>query len=154
MITRTFRVAPGSSAAEMKLGCSQLVICTHYLYASYEHQVIIKPGGAYRLTLEIRLPEFGIELALTVKEYDECVKRSIGKTVVMYPVSANLQEGIQFSLMIFQENLDGLVLVQFHFQDQAAANVFEEPGWLADANEVTGDGRYRTEHLAIHGVPW
>ena len=54
-------------------------------------------------------------------------------------------------LDVFGGALDGLVMVEVEFDDDAAMDAFEAPAWFGP--EVTDDARYGNGSLAVHGVP-
>jgi adenylate cyclase len=47
--------------------------------------------------------------------------------------------------------LDGLVVVEVEFPDEATARAFEPPAWFG--RELTDDWRYANRSLAVHGMP-
>lgn len=61
--------------------------------------------------------------------------------------------GAVIKLDEYRGELEGYVLAEVIFRDDAAAAAFDEvkPGWLG--LEVTGDTAYMSQELAIHGWP-
>ena len=119
-------------------------------------------GGA-----EVRLRRKGEELLLTVKA-------GTGRTrsEVEVPLDAErfeslwpLTEGrrvaktrhvisvgkLEIELDRFAGELDGLLMAEVEFPDQATADAFDAPAWFGE--EVTGDERYLNETLATKGRP-
>lgn len=72
--------------------------------------------------------------------------RRIAKTRWHLPIG-----DLEIELDVFEDSLQGLKVAEIEFPDEAAANAFEPPDWLAD--EVTEDPRYANEHLATDGIP-
>lgn len=54
-------------------------------------------------------------------------------------------------LDVYSGDLDGLVVAEVEFADDAAADAFEPPDWFGD--EVTGERAYLNETLASEGAP-
>jgi adenylate cyclase len=52
---------------------------------------------------------------------------------------------------VFKGALEGMLLGEVEFASEEASKAFEPPAWLGD--EVTGDGRYANESLALRGAP-
>jgi CYTH domain-containing protein len=70
--------------------------------------------------------------------------RRIAKTRHVLP----LAEGVEAEIDVYD---DGLLVAEIEFPDDAASEAFTQPGWLG--REVTGDGRYANQSLAVHGAP-
>lgn len=52
---------------------------------------------------------------------------------------------------VFAGALEGLVLAEVEFPDAGAAAGFVPPAWFGA--EVSTDGRYKNQSLALHGIP-
>lgn len=60
-------------------------------------------------------------------------------------------DGAEASVDEYSGALDGLVVAEVEFEDEAAARAFTPPPWLG--MEVTGDPGYANRSLAAHGLP-
>jgi CYTH domain-containing protein len=60
-------------------------------------------------------------------------------------------EGGTLELDTYHGALEGLVTAEIEFPDEAAAEAFTPPPWLA--RELTGDERYSNQRLALDGLP-
>jgi len=52
---------------------------------------------------------------------------------------------------LYKGPLAGLVVVEVEFDDTEAAHAFSPPPWFS--RELSGDGRYSNQRLAIEGLP-
>jgi CYTH domain-containing protein len=59
--------------------------------------------------------------------------------------------GAMLEVDVFAGALDGLVVAEVEFPDEAAARGFAAPAWFGA--EVTDDGAYKNRALAVHGRP-
>jgi CYTH domain-containing protein len=58
---------------------------------------------------------------------------------------------IEFEIDVFEDHLDGLVVVEVEFPTSEASTAFAPPDWCGP--EVTHDERYRNAALATEGMP-
>lgn len=103
----------------------------------------VKSGGGRRRVeqeLSIGLEQFGALWPLTDG-------RRISKRRYLVPGP----DGLQFEVDVYGGALDGLVVAEVEFPDDAAADAFSEPEWLG--REVTDDPRWKNQALALHGRP-
>ena len=57
----------------------------------------------------------------------------------------------KIELDVYAGELEGLLVAEVEFPDQASAEQFEPPDWFGD--EVTGDRQYLNQTLATQGAP-
>ncbi|HST41930.1 MAG TPA: CYTH domain-containing protein [Conexibacter sp.] len=103
----------------------------------------VKAGGGRRRIeqeLPIGLEQFGALWPLTEG-------RRISKRRFLVPAPG----GLQFEVDVFAGALDGLVVAEVEFPDDAVADAFEGPDWLG--REVTDDARWKNRALALDGRP-
>jgi adenylate cyclase len=60
-------------------------------------------------------------------------------------------EELTIEVDVFEGPLSGMLLAEVEFDSERASEAFRPPEWLGD--EVTGDGRYANESLALRGAP-
>jgi CYTH domain-containing protein len=103
----------------------------------------VKAGGGRRRVeqeVELALEQFGALWPLT--EGRRVCKR---RHLVPGP------DGLEFEVDVYGGELDGLLVAEVEFPDDAAADAFDAPGWLG--REVTDDPRWKNQALALHGRP-
>lgn len=69
----------------------------------------------------------------------------IAKTRYLIPLDGKLTA----ELDIFEEDLDGLVIVEVEFDSVEEANAFNAPDWFGE--DVTNSGKYHNSYLSQHG---
>lgn len=60
-------------------------------------------------------------------------------------------DGFDVEVDEYAGSLDGLVVAEVEFIDEASARAFAPPPWFG--REVTGDGAYANRNLAMFGLP-
>jgi adenylate cyclase len=60
-------------------------------------------------------------------------------------------EELTIEVDVFEGPLSGTLMAEVEFDSERASETFRPPEWLGD--EVTGDGRYANESLALRGAP-
>ena len=92
-----------------------------------------------------------IEIALGREQFDALwpltERRRLIKTRTLVP----LEQGLVAEVDVFEDELQGLLLGEVEFASAAQAGGFEPPGWLG--SEITGQGPYAGQSLALHGLP-
>jgi CYTH domain-containing protein len=105
-----------------------------------------------------------VELLLTRDQFDALwpltAGKRIRKTRYVIPLttatetafeSAGDPTGTSAELDIYEEELEGLVVVEVEFPTVAAAAAFEPPAWFG--REITNDERFKNRVLATLGPP-
>lgn len=104
-------------------------------------RVLTVKGGRGLVRREVSIP-------LTDDQFDEMWALTAGRRVSkrrwVIPYDAVLLE-----IDVFDEDLDGLVIVEIEFPSEQASAAFVAPGWFG--REVTEDSRYRNAALATQG---
>jgi adenylate cyclase len=59
--------------------------------------------------------------------------------------------GHTIELDAYRGDLDGLVVAEVEFDSEDDAKAWERPAWIG--RELTGDGRYSNQRLALGGLP-
>ena len=116
---------------------------------------------------EVRLRRQADELLLTVKggsgqsRLEEEIELDRGRFEALWPLTegrrvvktrhliAHGRHTIEFD--VYAGELEGLLVAEVEFPDQASAEEFEPPDWFGD--EVTGDRHYLNQTLATEGAP-
>jgi adenylate cyclase len=116
---------------------------------------------------EVRLREIDGGTVLTVKRGSGEVRREEEVELApdqfrsLWPLTEGLRvakrrytvpsEDVTIEVDVFEGPLRGIVMAEVEFDSEEASKAFHPPDWLGD--EVTGDGRYANESLAIRGAP-
>ena len=108
-----------------------------------EELLLTIKGGKGRARAEV-------ELDLTPGQFAELWALTEGRRLVKTRVTAPLGS-LELELDLFGGDLDGLVLAEVEFPDEASADSFEPPAWFG--REVTGKEAYLNESLATRGRP-
>jgi adenylate cyclase len=117
---------------------------------------------------EVRMRERDGDLTLTVKQgrglvrAEEEVEMGRDAFGTLWPLTGDRRvtkrrylipagEGVTIELDVYTGDLDGLVTADVEFPSAAAARRFEPPSWFGP--DVTDDGRYSAQRLALDGLP-
>jgi CYTH domain-containing protein len=90
-----------------------------------------------------------VELEITGEQFGELWELTEGKRLVKTRVKAPLGS-LEVEVDVFGGDLEGLIVAEVEFPDEASADSFEPPGWFG--REVTGDDAYLNESLAAKGA--
>jgi adenylate cyclase len=111
-------------------------------------------GGAATLTVKsgggkVRAEE---ELALAEADFERLWPLTEGRRIEkVRHVIPTEQDGVEIELDVYTGDLAGLVVAEIEFPGEAEADAFDAPEWLG--REVTGDGRFKNQRLAVDGRP-
>jgi CYTH domain-containing protein len=116
---------------------------------------------------EVRVRRLGEEAFLTVKRghgevrREEEVELSAEQFDALWPLTEGWRlekrrhyvehDGLTFEVDVFGGTLEGLVVAEVEFPSEEESSRFAAPEWLGE--ELTGDGRYESQSLALHGRP-
>ena len=102
----------------------------------------IKHGGG-----EVRTEE---ELELNERQADALWELTNGRR--LQKVRRDMRvDGVDVEVDEYAGPLDGLVVLEVEFVDEASARAFEPPTWFG--REVTGDPAYSNRNLSMFGIP-
>ena len=102
----------------------------------------IKHGGG-----EVRVEE---ELDLGERQADALWELTEGRRLQKVRREMRV-DGVDVEVDAYAGALDGLVVAEIEFVDEASARAFEPPSWFG--REVTGDPAYANRNLATFGIP-
>jgi adenylate cyclase len=91
------------------------------------------------------------EIALDPDAFDRLWPLTEGRRVEKVRHLIPAGDGLTIELDVYGGDLDGLVVAEVEFPDEAAADAFEPPDWLGA--DVTDDARYKNQRLAVDGRP-
>jgi adenylate cyclase len=100
-------------------------------------------GGLTRVEEELGLDEGAFE-----RLWPLTAGRRIEK--VRHLVAAD-PPGLTIEVDVYAGDLGGLVVAEVEFESEADSAAFAPPSWLG--REVTGDGRFKNQRLALDGLP-
>jgi adenylate cyclase len=117
--------------------------------------------------VEVRLRRTADELVLTVKagagrtRTEEEIELDRERFDSLWPLTENrrvkktrylISHGeLEIELDVYGGELEGLLVAEVEFPDQASADAFEPPDWFGE--EVTGNRKYLNQTLATEGRP-
>ena len=90
------------------------------------------------------------EVALDAADFDRLWPLTEGRRVVKTRYLVPLPDGLTAEVDVYEGDLDGLLVAEVEFPDEAAAHAFAAPAWMGE--EVTGDPRYANQSLAVSGL--
>lgn len=115
---------------------------------------------------EVRVRSRGDERVLTVKRGQGLVRRevsvplTVGQFEDLWPLTVGRRVSkrrwviphgaVDLEIDVFDDDLDGLVMVEVEFASERASAEFVAPEWFG--REVTDDSRYRNATLAVEGL--
>ena len=117
-------------------------------------------------TSEVRLRRINSESVLTVKRghgenrLEEEVALTDEQLAALWPLTEGCRlhkrrhtvEGAPtIEVDVYLDDLAGLIIAEVEFDSMDAADAFEPPDWIGE--ELTDDGRYANQQLALHGLP-
>jgi CYTH domain-containing protein len=111
-------------------------------------------GGAATLTVKsgggkVRAEE---ELALADADFERLWPLTEGRRIEkVRHVIPTERDGVEIELDVYTGDLAGLVVAEIEFPGEDEADAFAAPEWLG--REVTGDGRFKNQRLAVDGRP-
>ena len=100
-------------------------------------------GGKVRAEEELDLGDDDFERLWPLTE-----GRRIEKVRHVIPAGS---DDLEIELDVYSGDLAGLVVAEIEFPGEAEADAFAAPEWLG--REVTGDGRFKNQRLAVEGRP-
>lgn len=107
-----------------------------------DDRLLTVKGGRGMVRREATIP-------LTVEQFDELWALTAGRRVSkrrwVVPYGA-----VELEIDVFDEELEGLVIVEVEFASEQASAAFVAPDWFG--REVTDDHRYRNAALAMEGL--
>ncbi len=107
-----------------------------------ERLLTIKGGaGRSRTEVEISLESANFDTLWPLTE-----GRRLSKMRHLIPLG-----DLEVEVDVYEGSLDGLMIAEVEFPDEAAADSFEKLDWLGE--EVTGEGAYLNRTLATAGTP-
>ncbi len=117
---------------------------------------------------EVRLRRIGKDYLLTVKRgsgevrQEAEVRLTPSQFEALWPLTASrrlckrrhrvpLDGGLFAEVDVYAGDLAGLVVAEVEFRSEDDSGAFHPPEWMGQ--EVTGDGRYANQTLALNGKP-
>jgi adenylate cyclase len=91
------------------------------------------------------------EVALDAADFERLWPLTEGRRVVKTRYLIPLDGGLTAEVDVYDGALDGLLVAEVEFPDEAAAHAFAAPEWMGE--DVTGDKRYANQSLAVNGRP-
>lgn len=140
------RQVPEPLADYRKKKIAQGYLCTApvvRIRRSNDDYYLTYKGGGMMAREEYNLP-------LDRESYEHLLPKTDGIVIAKTRYLIPLNDGLTAELDIFEEALEGLLLVEVEFSSIEEANAFIAPEWFGD--DVTNDGRYHNSYLSRHGL--
>jgi CYTH domain-containing protein/CHAD domain-containing protein len=125
-----------------------------YLAIEEEVEIRLRHSGEKRLLTakrghgEVREE---IEIALDREHFDSLWPLTESRRLTKIRHFIPIADGLIAEVDVFAGALEGLVTGEVEFDSEGQSEVFEPPAWMGA--EVTGDGRFTGQRLAIRGRP-
>lgn len=100
-------------------------------------------GGGLMVREEYNLP-------LTQEAYEHLRPKIDGLLIAKTRYLIPLDNKLTAELDVFEEDLNGLVIVEVEFNTVEEANAFHAPDWFGE--DVTNSGKYHNSYLSQHGL--
>ena len=89
-------------------------------------------------------------LPLTQEAYEHLRPKIDGLLIAKTRYLIPLDNKLTAELDVFEEDLNGLVIVEVEFNTVEEANAFHAPDWFGE--DVTNSGKYHNSYLSRHGL--
>lgn len=89
-------------------------------------------------------------LPLTQEAYEHLRPKIDGLLIAKTRYLIPLDNKLTAELDVFEEDLNGLVIVEVEFDSIEEANMFTAPDWFGE--DVTNSGKYHNSYLSQHGL--
>ena len=89
-------------------------------------------------------------LPLTQEAYEHLRPKIDGLLIAKTRYLIPLGNKLTAELDVFEEDLNGLVIVEVEFNSVEEANAFHAPDWFGE--DVTNSGKYHNSYLSQHGL--
>ena len=89
-------------------------------------------------------------LPLTQEAYEHLRPKIDGLLIAKTRYLIPLDNKLTAELDVFEEDLNGLVIVEVEFNTVEEANAFHAPDWFGE--DVTNSGKYHNRYLSQHGL--
>ena len=89
-------------------------------------------------------------LPLTQEAYEHLRPKIDGLLIAKTRYLIPLDNKLTAELDVFEEDLNGLVIVEVEFNSVEEANAFHAPDWFGE--DVTNSGKYHSSDLSQHGL--
>lgn len=125
-----------------------------YLAITEEVEVRLRRRGE-RLTLTVKAGAGRVraeeEIPVAREQFDALWPLTASRRVVKTRHVVALGDGLEAEVDVYHDALDGLLTAEVEFTSEDASDAFAPPDWLGA--EITGDGRYANQALAVRGRP-
>jgi adenylate cyclase len=109
--------------------------------------------GSYVLTTKSGsgLVRSETSIELTREQYQQLWPVTERARVTKVRHERSIDDGLTLEVDVYTGALDGLIVAEVEFPDEAAADAFTAPAWFGA--DVTSDSAYKNHALAVYGRP-
>jgi len=142
---------PSIKASKIK----QTYICFDPEIRVREYTDVYKDEVSYEMTIKANMSKDGLvrdeyNIDINEEQYNNMVVKKEGN--VIYKTRYDfIENGINVSIDIYQDDLEGLAYMEIEFTNEEESNNYVTPDWVI--KEVTDDKRYKNGQLARNGIP-
>lgn len=110
-------------------------------------------GGDYTLTVKSgpSLTRVEEEMEIDESRFESLWPLTAGRRIEKRRFLIPAGDQLSIELDVYRGELDGLVTAEIEFDSAEQAEAFEPPPWIG--SDVTGDGSYSNQSLAVRGRP-
>lgn len=140
------RKLPGNLEQYNKKKIAQGYLCTEpvvRIRRSNDDYYMTYKGDGLMVREEYNLP-------LTQEAYEHLRPKIDGLLIAKTRYLIPLDNKLTAELDVFEEDLNGLVIVEVEFNTVEEANAFHAPDWFGE--DVTNSGKYHNSYLSQHGL--
>jgi adenylate cyclase len=125
-----------------------------YLAISEDAKVRLRRAGQERL-LTVKCGSGEVreetEVGLTPNQFEALWPLTASRRLCKAPAPSAARGGLCAEVDVYAGELRGLVVAEVEFRSVEQSGAFRPPPWMG--REVTGDGRYANQGLALEGRP-
>ena len=92
-----------------------------------------------------------LEKEITKEDYELFLSQQKGTQIKKKRYKVPADNDLTYEVDIYEDELEGLLVVEVEFPTEELANNFEAPDWFG--KEVTDNKAYKNASLAMHGLP-
>jgi CYTH domain-containing protein len=133
-------------------GVAEEEVAQGYLATGDDEVRVRRRGNGHVLTVKqgAGLSRVEVEVPLERAAFDELWPLTEGRRVEKTRRTTTI-DGHKLEVDVYRGPLAGLITAEVEFHDDATASAFSPPLWVS--RELTGDGRYSNQRLALEGLP-
>lgn len=130
-----------------------------YLQAPEGQERRVRAINNARFFITVKIPQVSsnglirqeLEKEISKEDYELFLKSQKGMQIKKKRYKIPASDGLIYELDIYEDSLEGLMVVEVEFPTKEMSNSFEKPDWFG--KDITSDKRYKNASLAEKGMP-